>query len=190
MCSHIEGWSVSEGGEWVADCRSYFFSVDGDADPVLLTGSQALPSLTAIPVINGIGVFSPNASALPGMTGHRYQAGLSLTIQRTDGLRYATGAAPSGFKPMIRIEHADALGLSALLGSEGIEISASTTITGLKYLPSGKLSATGKKTLTIASGQGFIRPVAASVEHGQLFKGGCEILLASTDGITNPVGVS
>lgn len=190
MCTHIEGWSVSEGGEWVADCRAYLFSADGDTDPVLVTPSVALPALTAIPIIHGIGVFTPNAAAAPGMTGSRYTSGLSLNFARTDGLRYATGAAPSGFKPNIRIEHADPLSLLNLFGSGGIGITATTTLTFLKYLTSGKLTATGQKTVTIAAGQGFIRPVPASVENGQLFKGGCEILLASTDGITSPLAVS
>lgn len=191
MCTHLDGCSVSEGGEFVASCKSYFFSADGDADPVLMTvGSEALPALTAMPVIHGIGVFSPDAVALPGMTGFGYQSGLSLTIQRTDGLRYATGGAPSGMRPIASIEHADPISLLDLLGSEGIPTSASTTITFLKYAPSGQLIDTGKKTLTIGSGYGFIRPKSASVEHGQLFKGGCEILMASTDGVTHPLGVS
>lgn len=189
-CSFIDGWSVSEGGEWMCDVRAYFFSADGDTDPVKQTSSVALPALTAMPVIHGIGIFTPNAVALPGMIGNRYQSGLSISIQRTDGLRYATGGAPSGFKPIIRIEHADPIGLAAILGSEGVEISDTTTLTFMKYLTTGKLSATGQKTITTSAGRGFIRPVAASVDNGQLFKGGCELILSSSDGVTHPAVLS
>ncbi len=191
MCTHVDSWSVSEGGEWVANCKSYFFSADGAADPVLMTvGSVALPSLTAMPVVHGIGPFAPNAVALPGVTGYSYQSGLSISIQRTDALPFATGGANSGMKPIIMVEHADPISLLNLLGSKGLPTSGATTLDFLKYLPSGDLTATGKKTITIASGYGYMRPKAASVENGQLFKGGCEILMASTDAVTHPAVVS
>ncbi len=191
MCTHVDSWSVTEGGEWIANCKSYFFSADGDADPVLMTvGSVAMPSLSAMPVIHGLGVFSPNGTALPGITGASYQSGLGITIQRTDGLRYATGGAPSGMKPVIMIEHADPITLLNLLGSAGLAITSTTTLTFLKYLTSGALSASGQKTITLAANYGFMRPKPATVENGQLFKGGCEILLASSDGVTHPAAVS
>ncbi len=189
VSAYIDSWTVDEAGEWIATVMATFFSGDGSTDPVVVTESVALPALTAQPALHGIGVLTINGVAYPGMIGSSYQSGLSLTFQRTDGLPYPTGGIVSGFNPVFQVRHADPIGLALALGSNGVAISSITTITMLRYLAAGgALSVTGAKTITF--GAGYVRPSSGGGAHGDLAKGGCEILATSANGTTHPAVVS
>jgi hypothetical protein len=185
----IDSWSVDEGGEWMATVIAVFYSADGSTDPVAIDEAVAMPALTAQPALHGIGLLTINGTARPGMIGCNYQAGLSLVYQRTDGLPYPTGGIISGFNPGLTIPHADPIGLAVLLGSDGVAIASTTKVELYRYLAAGgALSATGKKTITIATG--YVRPSAGGGNHGDLAKGGCEISGTSSNGATHPFAVT
>jgi len=186
-CAWIDSFRVQEGGICTAEVMIAFYSDDGDTDPLTRTGSQALPALSAIPEEHGIGVFTLNTAALDGVVGISYSSGLSFTTQRVSGNKFMTGAIPSGFEPVLEIEIQDADAVEALLGSIGVKIASSTTISMLKYLNSA-LTVTGARTITIANG--YVAPQAASGAHGAHFKGGVRVLGASSNGTTHPFAVS
>jgi hypothetical protein len=189
VSAHIDSWSVDEGGEWVATVVAHYFSDDGSTDPVVINEDVALPSLTAQPALHGIGVLTVNGTALPGMTGCSYQSGLSLSFQRTDGLPYPTGGIVAGFNPVLAVAHADPIELATVLGTDGVAITSTTTVSLLCYLAAGgALSASGQKVITIATG--YVRPSSAGASHGDLARGGCEILGTSTNGATHPFAVA
>jgi len=188
--AHIESFGVDEGGEAIATVCAYFFSDDGANDPVARTASVALPALTALPEVHGIGVLTINGTARAGMTGCRYAANLSLVFQRTDGLPYPTGGVVSGFSPVLTIAHADPVALSSIITSKGVAISSTTSVTLQKYTAagSGVLTTTGQKTITVAAG--YVSPVAFGGGHGDLVRGGCEIRGVSTNGSAHPFTVA
>lgn len=186
-CAWVNTFSGQEGGEIIAEVVVVFYSTDGDLDPITRTLNNAYPALSAIPANHGIGVLTANAVAYDGVIGLRYAANLSMSIQRVSGHPFPTGSIPSGMKPMLSIDFSDPTTLAAVLASIGVKITSTTTLTLLKYANS-ILSATGKKTLTIAAG--YVRPTPGSGKHGDLFKGGLDILISSADGITHGIVVS
>jgi len=186
-CGWIDSFRVQEGGICTAEVMLAFYAGDDDVDPLTRTGSQALPALSAIPEEHGIGVFTLNGAALDGVVGISYSSGLSFATQRTSGNKFFTGGIPSGTEPVLEIEIQDADAVESVLGSIGVKIASSTTISMLKYLNSA-LTATGARTITIANG--YVAPQTASGAHGAHFKGGVRILGASANGSTHPFVVS
>ena len=185
-CSWIDSFSVSEGGECLAECVIAFFSVDGDTDPITRTLNNPYPALTALPNNLGIGVFTLNTTSYDGVLDIKYAANLSMSVQRVSAHPFVTGAIPSGMKPMVSIGFSDPTTLAAVLGSIGTKIVSATSITLRKYANS-TLSATGQRTLTMT---GYVRPTAGSGKHGDLFKGGVDIYITSPDGIAHGMVVS
>jgi hypothetical protein len=186
-CAWIDTFQGSEGGEILAEVMVCFFSTTGALDPITRSEANALPALTAIPDNHGIGVLTLNGDTLGSPTGVRYASGLQLTAQRTAGLPFPTGAVPSGMKPVLSLELADMATVRGILGSTGLPISSTTTFTLQKYANS-ILSVTGQKTLTIA--QGFARPSAGGGRHGELWKGGLDLLISSADGSAHGMVIS
>lgn len=187
--SYIASFDVSEGGEAIAEVVIHFWANDGDTDPITDTGSIDATgyALSSQPNNHGIGTLTINGTAFDGVTGVSYQAGIDFAVQRTDGKPFPTGGAPSGFQPVLAVQLADPVTLQATLGSIGVSESSNVVVTLKKYANS-TLSATGQITLTI--GAGYIRPLTFGGPHGDLARGGCEILGASTDGSTHPIAVS
>jgi hypothetical protein len=186
-CAWIDDFDVSEGGELLATVVMQFYSDDGINDPCPPTNNVAFPALSAIPENHGIGTLTINGTAYEGVVGASYRSGLAIEYQRVDGNPYPTGGAPSGFSPVLSVQTADPVTLRAAVGRRGIAIASSTTLQFRKYL-NDVLSATGAKTITIASG--YVRPSGAQGRHGGLYKGGIDILGASSNGSTHPFAVA
>ena len=171
----------------LAEVHIAFYSDDGSTDAITRSSNVAFPAVDAIPEEHGIGILTVNGSVINGVTGISYEAGLGFAFQRTSGLPFITGGIPSSFQPTLDIEIQDGDAVEAVLGSLGVKIASTTTITLQKYLNSA-LTATGQRTITIAAG--FVTPQPAGGAHGNHFKGGIRILGASSNGSTHPFAVS
>ncbi len=186
-CAWIDSFAVQEGSEALCEVLIALFSTTGDVDPITRTATLAFPALTAIPENHGIGIFTLNTAAIDGIVGISYQSGFTLSVQRTSGHRWITGGVPSGFKPVLTLEHQDGDALFVAITGQGVTIGSTTTVTLQKYL-NDVLATSGQMTLTIA--QGFVHTVPAGGRHGEHFKGGVVILPSSSDGDTHPIAVS
>lgn len=185
--AYIEGFSVSEGGEGVANCVCWYWSADGSSVPLEDTGSSAFPTLTTVPDIHTVGPLTVNGSQIEGVTSISYSSGISIAGVVTDGLMYAQGGYPTSFDRRISVSVIDPVGVETALGDDGVKIASTTTV--VLYKTNNDIpTATGAKTLTIAAG--YVAPTSFSGTHGGAVAGGCVIYPTSSDGTTVPIAIS
>lgn len=183
----LDSLSVSQDGTVRAECTAVLLANTSTDNPFVLTSNNALPSLTASPILHSLGPTVIDATGLPGDRAYSLDLGHTLEVDRSDGDLYPRAAALVRGSPILRVEHADPVAVLTTLGLLGTQPSTSLIQYGRRVGSDGTLGASNGLSLTIALG--YLKPVEVNSEQGRISTGGFEIVGRSTS-TTHPVAVS
>jgi hypothetical protein len=187
-CVYITSVSTDQDGILMADCEAVLLSNDGAAHPFTQTNNNALPSLTAQPILHTLGPLVLNGTGVPGVTGASISLGQRYESRRSDGDKYPRVALRTGGEPRMTIEHGDPLGVLTALGLDGANITSNAVQYFKRYdATTGLVGTANGVSLTIASGRAH--PVELGASHGAVATHGIEIMGLSTSS-THPIATS
>lgn len=178
--------SADQDGMLIAECEAIIGANDSSTHPFTITTNNALPALTAAPIIHTLGPGVLNGTGLPGVTSASLDCGQEVQVGRHDGDLYPRMIAQTGAMRKISCGHADPRGLLTALGLLGANITANY----VQYFrradaTTGVVGAANGISMTVASGR--VHPVDLTAAQGAIATEGFELvpLSATTaDGIT------
>lgn len=182
----LDSFSVSQDGTVMAECTAVLLANTSTGHPVTLTSNNALPALTAAPVLHSLGPLVVNAVGLPGDRAFVLDLGHTLETGRDDGDLYPRTAALVRGEPKLTVQHTDPV---AVLTSLGLLGGAPGTVIqyGRRVGADGTLGAANGLSLTLALA--YLRPQVITSEQGRISTTAIEATGRSTS-TTHPVIVS
>lgn len=182
----LDSLSVSQDGTVMAECTAVLLANTSTDHPVTVTNNNALPALSAAPILHSLGPLVVNAVGIPGDRAFALDLGHTLETSRDDGDLYPRRAALVRGEPKLTIQHANPV---AVLGSLGLLGSAPGTVIqyGRRVGSDGTLGASNGLSLTLALA--YLRPLELTSEQGRISTTAIEATGRSTS-TTHPVVVS
>lgn len=184
----ITSVNTDQDGLLMADCEAYLLSADGTTHPTAQTNNNALPALTAAPIIHTLGPFVLNSTGIPGVTSASISLGQKYESFRGDGDNYPKNGRRLGGEPRVSVEHGDPVGVLTGLGLTGANITANAVQYFRRYdATTGVVGSSNGVSVTIASGR--VHPVEIRGEQGSIARHGMEVIGLSSSS-THPMVIA
>lgn len=186
----ISSASVDQDGLLIATVEVYPLADDSTTFPLVMTSNNALPSLSAQPVLHTLGPVSINGTVYPGLTSSGFDLGQGFVAERSDGDRYPKVGRRIESLPRVTCEHADPQAILAVLGLNGVDITANVVQYYRRYdATTGLVSNTSSSGVSLTMAAGRAHPTDINVAQGGIASLGVEFMPTSTSS-THPIAVS
>jgi hypothetical protein len=183
----IQSIQASQSGLATAECAFWAAAAaPSTTHPLARTDNNAALALAAQPTLHTLGTVTLNNAAIAGADSVSLAMNHNIIPRQSDGDLYPSQVTWHGASPVISVAHGDPQAVTAAITLYGAAIGSATSI-AFRQRTAGIITTTSK-TITVAAGH--IVPDDISGGVGGAATHGFRILVTSTNGITDPLGVS